>query len=125
MKMRIVSFNNFGIKESIGSGNTTRFVAIRNERGDAVIAIIDLELVGITEKDILSHLCEAVQKWVTSDEIGKKVAEDTGGDFNFGDLAMYQDNDGLVSCLSEVGINNLSVEILDTNIIMDFDLRLL
>jgi hypothetical protein len=102
--------------------NSARFTAVRNDLTDHVTAIIDLMWNGDSEEELLSRLSKGIKKWVASYEKGKKVIDYNGGDFNFGDLALYQDDNELVSCLSEVGIDSLRVEIIDTDpVALNFD----
>lgn len=89
------------------------FTAIRKNDDETIIAIINCNDTTqfSNSEGFLKHLKLAVKQWCEHNEEGKKMAEYSCGDFNFGDLATVFDNPELRNVLAMHGIINLSITI--------------
>ena len=96
-----------------------KFIAKRTNEN--VIAIISCESKHTDVNVIVSNIRKAIMSWTKEDEEGEKALNYSCNEFNFGDLAMYQDDETLPSYLEREGVLNLNVELLNCLETVNFD----
>lgn len=116
-------YKTFDMNESI-SKNTKQFIAIRSGQNDNVVAIINIST-NLNDNQILPIIKQSVTEWCDKFEVGKKALIYSSDDFNFGDLALYQDDKDLISILSSSGINELTIQTIELDRMWGFDTILL
>lgn len=97
-----------------------KFLANRIESGQATVALLSCETKYNDPKLVVMAIKCAIANWGNTED-GKLAIQESCYDFNFGDLANEQENEGLIKCLEEQGIKNLSVEIVDQSGEFSFD----
>ena len=99
-----------------------KFLATRIERNQVTVAALvscNCET-NRAPKSVVMAIKVAIKDWGETED-GRLAIEESCYDFNFGDLANEQENEGLIKCLEEQGIKNLSVEIVDQSGEFSFD----
>ena len=93
-----------------------KFIA-RRECSDETITLI--MTVSNEEKlhsnAFLNALKQAINTYTTYHEVGKKLLEYSGGDFNFGDLALVADDPLFLSIASKYRLFDFKVEMVQNN----------
>lgn len=97
-----------------------KFLATRIERNQVTVAALVSCNCDETPKSVVMAIKVAIKDWGKTED-GRLAIEESCYDFNFGDLANEQENEGLIKCLEEQGIKNLSVEIVDQSGEFSFD----
>ena len=96
------------------------FLATRIESGQVTVASLSCETKYKDPELVVMAIKCAIANWGKTED-GALAIEQSCNDFNFGDLANEQENEGLVKCLEEQGIRNMSVEITDCSGEISFD----
>ena len=100
-----------------------KFLATRIERNQVTVAALvscNCDETKRTPKSVVMAIKVAIKDWGKTED-GRLAIEESCYDFNFGDIANEQENEGLIKCLEEQGIKNLSVEIVDQSGEFSFD----
>jgi len=87
---------------------TVYYIARRISSDESTIAIITCTMV--SDGDAETAIKKAVKVWATT-KASTTTLNYTGGDFNYGDLAIESSSE-LVTCLKNVGITNLVVQVI-------------
>jgi hypothetical protein len=89
-----------------------RFIAIRNNDNDVVVATMHCTSTEFkTQEGFFYRLRDAISEWVNNNEIGRTAWKDTNKDFNFGDLYQYSEEPSLIQVMAKHGIYQFKIDV--------------
>jgi hypothetical protein len=93
--------------------NRITTVVVRESRDEAVFAIVacDESWSVKTPTDIRHKIRHAVTEWMKTSPEGRQAWKDASEDFNVGDLSNHLADRDLQRCLSQRGVENLTIDV--------------
>src|SRR5574343_429262 len=97
-----------------------QFIASRINNNETTIAVVTCETKLSDPKLVTMAIKSAIANRAKTED-GRLAILESSNDFNFGDLAMEQENEGLMECLKSQHIENLEVNIINSSNSISFD----
>lgn len=95
------------------------FLIVRE--GEATQAIVSLDSVeNISADQAMQKVCECVAAWIQDTKQGQEAWEESGEDFNVGDLSMHDDDQMLINRFVAAGLYNVKVSANEHEVLNDF-----
>jgi hypothetical protein len=104
-------------------------LVLRDSRDEMTWAVVSCKRTRLvySANQLLNRVQAAVSEWVRTTDAGKNVYEDSGGDYNVGDLANDLDDKDLRRCLESQGLFHVDIDVYsydDAAVLWSFDTHL-
>ena len=93
-----------------------RFIARRQNSDETITLVMTVSNVEkLADITFLKQLKQAINTYITYNENGRKVLEYSGGDFNFGDLAVIAEDSSFINIAAKYRLFDFKVELIQNN----------
>ena len=88
--------------------NKIEFLLVRE--GESTQAVVSLNTpLELSPDQAMQKICDCVANWINDTESGKKAWDESGEDFNIGDLSMYDSDQMLINRFMVAELFNVKV----------------